>query len=310
MPFLLLFTVSCSGYKSLVLYSDIQLADRRFEERRYVVARSLYNRVLEVHPDVPQRQWILYRIGRTLYNDQIQLIDEARQAYRRYLSEYPEGEYAAEARATLARIEAVERNRIAQVRSRLDRVAEDVNHLQEAIDADPYNADLYVSMGNALWKLGRYDHALDAYLHAQEINAAVKEYDLIKRRVMVDSEGEAVPLTPDLQQQLDREENPLVVFNTTSYNSRAVDNRGYDTPREVYYNVQGLVRNQSSHRLESVLIEVRFHDASGRQIDVQTQSMGSMPPGAVRAFGVQASRFDNIYNIADYRCYAYGSISD
>ncbi len=306
----MLFLVSCTSYQSLVLRSDISLADRRFEERRYIVARSLYKRVLDVHPEVPQRERILYRIGRTLYNDQIQLLDEARRAYGRYLSEYPDGTYTSEARAALRRIEAVERNRIQEVRSRLDRVAQDINNLQEAIEADPYNADLYVSKGNALWKLGRYDNALEAYLHAQQINAALKEYDLIKRRVMVDSEGEAVPLTPDLQQQLDREDNPLVVFNTTSYNSRAADKRGYNTPREVYYNVQGLVRNQSSHSLDSVLIEVRFLNAAGRQIDVQTQSIGSMPPGAVRAFGVQASRFDNIYNISDYRCFAYGSISD
>ncbi|MFW5870141.1 MAG: FxLYD domain-containing protein [Candidatus Sumerlaeota bacterium] len=301
----IVFASSCAGYQHLALKDDIKLADQRFEERRYVVARAQYMRILNTYPQTPERERILYRIGRTLYNDQIQLLVEAREAYELYLDEYPQGEYAEEARSSLRRIEAVQANRTAEARSRMARVAGDVVKLQEAIQNDPYNADLFISMGNALWKLGLYDDALEAYLHAQEINAAVKEYDLMKKRVMVDADGEAVPLTPGLQSKLDREDNPLVVFNTHSYNSRSIEADGRRTPKEIYFNVQGLVRNQSSRTLENVVVEVRFMNAAGRQVDVQRQRIGTMPPGAVRAFGVQASRYDNIYNISNYRCFAY-----
>ena len=57
--------------------------------------------------------------------------------------------------------------------------------------------------------------------------------------------------------------------------------------------------------MRGVTVEVVFLNPARQQLDVQRDAVGTMPPGSVRAFGIQATRYDNIYNIADYRCQAY-----
>jgi len=66
-----------------------------------------------------------------------------------------------------------------------------------------------------------------------------------------------------------------------------------------------MVRNQGARLLRNVAIEVIFYNPAHEQLDAQRCQVGDLPPGAVRAFGVQARRYDDIYNIASYECRAY-----
>lgn len=300
---------ACATYQRVALSEDIRLANRRFEQKQYLVARAMYRRLIDKYPDCPARQEMMVKIGQCFFNDQFHSLHDARMAYLEYLENYPTGFYADDARENLRRIDALMNVREQTVDGRMDRVAENIKKIQDAIAKDPENAqlynsaDLYVRLGDALWKLDRYDEAKDAYVKARELNPELAQHPNIVKRVGTGPDGKPIALTPEAQKEIERDQNPLVVFDDHSYNSRS--SKDVFTAREVYYNVQGLVRNQSSKLLKGVVVEVRFLDAARNQLDSQRETVGDMPPGSVRAFGVRASRFDNIYNVAAYECHAY-----
>ncbi|HUT23379.1 MAG TPA: FxLYD domain-containing protein [Sumerlaeia bacterium] len=287
----------------LSLSGTLAQADKRFAEKQYRVAAALYRQALEDYPEGEKRERIYVQIGRCFYNDQVQSLHDAQAAYSGYLERYPQGVFRQEVTDELTRIRMVRANREEEVRRKYDQAEGDVEKIQAALNEQPYDAELHLRMGHALWELERYDEALQHYLKSQEINAALKEYDLLKKRMMVDEDGKIVPLTPDAARQIEREQKPLIIFGVNEYKSRI--GRGVLGAREVYYNVQGMVRNQSSRLLRNVAIEVVFLNPAREQLDVQRSYVGDLPPGAVRAFGVQARRYDDIYNIAGYECRAY-----
>jgi hypothetical protein len=114
----------------------------------------------------------------------------------------------------------------------------------------------------------------------------------------VDAGGRLQPLTPEQVRTLEREDRPLVAFNTNHYTARDSDNLSNGQKR--FYNVTGLVRNQSSRLLHDVEVEVRFYNAQHATMDVQMVAVGSMGPDEVRAFRAEASNYDDLYNITDF----------
>jgi len=112
-----------------------------------------------------------------------------------------------------------------------------------------------------------------------------------------------VPVTPALQMQIERERNPLVISDLHDFRSRPI--LEYYSASEAFYNVTGMVRNQSSRYLHGVVVEVRFYNASRSLLGVERAGVGNCPPGAMRGFSVRASSADNIYNISSYECLAY-----
>jgi tetratricopeptide (TPR) repeat protein len=278
-------------------------ADKRFEEKQYQVAAALYRQALDGCPEGETRERIYVQIGRCSYNDQVQSLHDAQAVYSEYLERYPQGVFRQEIADELARIQMIRANREEKVQRKYDQAEGDVEKIQAALNEHPYDAELHLRMGNALWELERYDEALKHYLKSQEINAALKEYDLLKKRMMLDQDGKVVPLTPDVARRIEQERNPIVIFGVNEYKSRL--EQSVFGAREVYYNVQGMVRNQGARLLRNVAIEVIFYNPAHEQLDAQRCQVGDLPPGAVRAFGVQARRYDDIYNIASYECRAY-----
>jgi hypothetical protein len=48
-----------------------------------------------------------------------------------------------------------------------------------------------------------------------------------------------------------------------------------------------------------VELEVRFLNAVGDILDIETISLGTLAPGGVRAFLASANRYDNLFNITN-----------
>ena len=61
-----------------------------------------------------------------------------------------------------------------------------------------------------------------------------------------------------------------------------------------------LVRNQGSHLLENVWVEATFYNVARQVMDTQAVRIGSVSPGSVRAFRIEAESYDNLYNIDSY----------
>jgi hypothetical protein len=74
------------------------------------------------------------------------------------------------------------------------------------------------------------------------------------------------------------------------------------TARERYYNVAGQAVNRSGHPLEDARITVTIYGMGQMVYDTQTASLGTLQPGETRAFSVQFSKFDNIFNVTHHEC--------
>ncbi|MCJ7795771.1 MAG: FxLYD domain-containing protein, partial [Thermoleophilia bacterium] len=305
-----LFPTGCSVFTRVELADDIWLANRRYNQKRYMVARAMYARLIEEYPDGRTRQKLMLKMGRCSFNEDIRSLHDARMTYMEYLDAYPEGHYAKDARDNLLAIDFAQAERQRMVEIRQGKVAKRIEEIQEAIKKDPENtnlygnADLHLQLGNALWNLGSYDEACKAYLKSCQIDPTFKENDLVKRRVVFDEKGLAIALTPNRRQAIAREMYPLVVFDTYDYTSRMT--RSLYNAGQAYFNVTGFVRNQSAREIKGVVVEVRFYDPGRKLLDSVNVHVGNMRPGTVRPFRARATSFDNLYNISRYECYPDG----
>ncbi|MFC1601594.1 FxLYD domain-containing protein [Candidatus Sumerlaeota bacterium] len=304
---LALFVLSgCGGMaRRVFLADDVWVANRRFKQGSYGLALAKYQRLIDQYPEGRLRQRLYLKRGACLYNDQVQSLPGAQAAYLDYLADYPypAGRYRQEADDQLERIRAIRANRENSTDAVRNGVQDDVAQLRAALEKHPYDDKLYLRLGNALWQLERYEQAAQAYVKGQQINAALKEYDWLQKRLMVDEQGNVRPVTPVMQRQIERERNPIVIFDLNEYYARLTTDQ--DASRLTHYNVIGKARNQSSRRLRGVVVEVSFYNPARKLLDVQQAAIGDLPPGAVRVFRVKSDNYDNIYNILKYECRAY-----
>lgn len=300
----------CGTWARIHLADDVWQANHRYKQEEYAASAVLYEQLVDKYPEGKTRQRMMLKIADCMYLYNIQptarhapALHDAASVYLDYLEQYPQGEYRKDAQQGLERIRAIQANRDQRAQQRLEQIADDVEKLKKAIAQNPYNAQLHLRYGNALWKLERYDEAVDAYLKSQEIDAALKEFELIKNRMTVDEKGRVQPITPEMRRQIEREANPLVIFEVNDYQSNLP--RDFFAVRDVYYNVIGKVLNQSSRHLNNVLVQVDFYNAAHQLLDSKTVSVGNMSPGAVRVFNVKATNYDYLDNIRSYEINAF-----
>jgi TolA-binding protein len=238
-----LFQAGCSFATRLTLAQEMQEAQLRFSQGEYMVARALYERLAQSYPDSQVRQKMLFQMGKCYFNDRVRAYHDARMAYLQYIEMYPDGQYVTEARQCLAEIDKAQNQRDLRAETRLEQVAQEIETIKAAILADPHNSNLYdnaelhLKLGNALWRLQRYDEARDAYVRGCELNATLRDNAVIRDRLTTDAAGRIVPVTPERRSEIERERQPLVVFNDSAYKSRL--NNDLYSAREVFYNVAG-----------------------------------------------------------------------
>lgn len=295
----------CARMDAFFLYDSVRSANKYFDDANYGVAAAKYRIILDKYPESPKKEWMTIQLGRCFYNDRVQSLHDAQAVYRDYLEQYPDGIYRKDAQRELDRINTVRANREGIIVANLSQVSGNVHDIQEAIKDNPYDAELHLRLGNALWDLGRYDEACQAYLEGQEIDARLKEHELVRNRLEVNQWGEIIPLSPDNQREQEKDNTPIVLFDINEYKSRLLNDSGNGASSQVYYNVIGKVRNQSSHKIRGVIVEVSFFNPVGKLIDVKKDLVDDIPPGSVRVFSVRADNNDNVYNIARYECHAY-----
>ena len=292
------FLVGCSLYRNAVIWPRVKSAEKDFEEKRYHSAITKFEYLSIHHPDPQKRQTFLMKKGQSLYL--LRSYHEAEKAFRDYTALYPDGVYQAESEAYLTKIEALrsekERNYVLQ----REQIKGDVQLLNQMLERDPYNALVHYDLANKLWELGKYNEATQHYLKAGEIDSALKETELLTNRLMIDGSGNAVPITPELQKEMDREKNPLVTFDVNSYYQRGKPD--YLGASKSFLTVAGKVRNQSKNTLQRVSVSVNFFNIQHDLLDTQTYYVGTMGPQEVRAFLVKGQNYDNLYNMDHFVC--------
>ncbi len=125
-------------------------------------------------------------------------------------------------------------------------------------------------------------------------------FGLIKQRLYINEEGKPDVLTPAALDAIDREKNPLVVFDKLTYYQRDDTEPFFErSGRLVFANMTGKVRNQGTKVLRNVVVEVRFLNALNQILDFQTHRIGTLRPNDVRPFWAQARHYDNLLNITE-----------
>lgn len=85
--------------------AEMQIAEAYYKLRQYEQAAAAYNDFANLHPQNPRTPYAMYQVGRCFF-DQMQTIDrdqknaqKALASFNRFLSRYPDSEYAPPARA-------------------------------------------------------------------------------------------------------------------------------------------------------------------------------------------------------------------
>jgi tetratricopeptide (TPR) repeat protein len=275
-------------------------AGAAFSQRDYALAAARYESLRDGYPAVGRRQELFFQLALAYYL--AGSVHDARQAFERYLAEYPDGRYADNAGQYIEKIAL--RQTEAPVRAEaIERARDDERQLRALLEGHPHSADVLVALGNLLYSLGRYDEAVGYYDQALKVGAAQQEWALIEERMMLDESGRPMPVTPEQLDALERDRRPLVVFNTREYGGRNRSATGLDGTGAgdvVFQHVSGMVRNQSSRLLYNVEVEVTYLNVANQVQDVARRRLGTMGPGEVRAFRVQSTHYDSRFNIADY----------
>jgi tetratricopeptide (TPR) repeat protein len=216
--------------------------------------------------------------------------------FREYLGRAPGGRHVEEARSAL--------ETIANGTPRaLARNADDsrIETARKQAASAPDNLAYALDLANLLWEAGRYAEAGEVYRGLLPRWPRLENDMTLRSRMERQADGTYLILTPEVVAQRLAEAQPLILMNTASFTS----GRGTLTARsgkDIYYNVTGEALNRSSAPLKDVRVFVTIFGLGSVVYDTQTVYIGSLAPGARRAFSVRFSNFENLDNVARYAC--------
>lgn len=288
----------CAYFGELRMRPQLNAADAAFADQEFSLAATRYESLSDRYPPGPRREQMILRQGISLYS--ISAYHEARDVFLNYLSENPRGLYSQDASVYLNKIDVLMSSDGLVEQAAIDAAKADLNQLQQLRMKHPHDPHVPYAIGNLYYEMGNYDEAVRYYYVAASLDATYKEKALIKERKFIDETGQWHAVTPAETKRMEREKNPLVVFETHSYTERDHNSILYNDAQKRFFQVTGLIRNQSSRLLDNVAIEVRFENAVHQILDVQNVNVGSLGPGEVRAFQAAADNYDDLYNITSY----------
>lgn len=288
----------CATFTELQMQPQVRRANAAFEEGNYALAATLFESLGERHPALPEREEFKIRQGIALYT--LGSYHDARNAFLSYMKLFPVGTRREEAQIYLEKIEVLLSPDSPELKAAIDKAKKDLDALQQLHLRNPYTPDVDLAIGNLYYEMGNYEEAMRYYYEGLTIDAAYREKKLIRDRLILDEQGRPHPLTPEELERIERDGQPLVVFQTQQYLAR--EPYTFSNGQNRFFNVTGLVRNQSSRYLSQTSVEVRFLNSSQQVMDVAIVPLGAMGPGEVRAFRASADSYDNIYNITRFEC--------
>jgi tetratricopeptide (TPR) repeat protein len=279
---------------------ELDAAYRDMTEGKYSLAVSRYLLILQQDESRPEAlQEARFRLGECYYN--MRSYVEAGVQFQRYLADYPYGAFTSEAKEYLNKLQGIEEQKRQQDELRKQEIRARLEHWREIARREPNNAEAPVQVGHALWDLQEYEEAGREYLRAVQLDDQKRYDELISSRLLFHEDGTAAVLTPEERERLEKERNPIQVFNTHAYRGGGRDLFGSE-PR--YYIVTGQVVNRSTRTVQGVGVNVTIFDFPGHVLDSVSYRIGEMRPGQIRAFMARFGNFENIYNIDRYECEA------
>jgi tetratricopeptide (TPR) repeat protein len=233
-----------------------------------------------------------YYLGLSYYN--IGGYAEALENFREYAELAPQGENLAAAKDYIKRMT----DNAPSTPTEMDQKIRDAK-AREA--ANPEDAAVKMELANLYWDAARYAEAGTVYEALLAKWPNLMNDTVVRTRVAPEKDGTLTVLSPQEAERRYREQEPLQIFNVSSFRSGRFEDWNA-TAREKYYNVAGQAVNRSEGPLEDARITVTIYGMGQMVYDTQTVSLGTLQPGETRAFSVQFSRFDNIFNVTRHEC--------
>jgi tetratricopeptide (TPR) repeat protein len=289
----------CAWVRDLPYRDRRKAADHAFENQEYVLAAARYESIRDLYPDTEIRQDMMFRQGVALYS--VSSYHDARDVFVDYINEYPRGLYLSDIKDYIKKIDVLMSRATLAEAKKLEAAKSKANldELSRLLADHPTDYRILEAIGDAYWKLGNYDEAIDFYYKAHQIASTYEERELNNGKLILDSDGNPIPVNPKLLEQMEIELNPIRVYGLHTYNSRSRLNViGGDIQ---FYNLTGSVRNQGKRLLRDVEVQVVYKDVSQNVLDVDYINIGSLGPGEVRSFLSRADDYDNLYNIVDHK---------
>jgi len=246
------------------------------------------NKYPNANASIEGRYWLgraYYEIGG--YRDSMDMFTE-------YLKLAAEGAYAAECKEYLAKVG----NEYGQKFPSPEELDDQIGQLNKQVEAYPGDLESRMKLADLLWLRGDYPRAGNIYKGLVAENPNYANDEKVSARVQFLPNGEYVLLTPAELQRREAEAKPLVVFNTSNFQS----GRDLFTREMNYYAVTGQVANRGDSVLYGVQIIITLFGVGNTIHDTTTVSVGRMNPKEIRAFSVRFSNFENIEDVNRYEC--------
>jgi tetratricopeptide (TPR) repeat protein len=276
---------------------ELSSAYQDMKDGRYGAAAAIYLLVLQEESGGPAAEESRFRLGQCYFHMRSYL--DAGTQFQRYLSDYPNGAFAANSKQYVAELREMEEQERAQDEQREREIRIRIEHWRAVAKSEPDNAEAAVEIGHALWDLDEYEAAAREYIRGIELDPDVIYGKLLSQRISFNDDDTVTVLTPEEIAEFEKERTPIVVFNTYDY-------RGGDAgvlhaePR--WYIVTGQIVNRSSQTVRGVAVLVTIKDFAGHVLDSTEHRIGTVRPGQIRAFSVRFTSFKNIYDIDRYEC--------
>ncbi len=287
------------GAVSEVRATDNYAASNRLAEAKRMVKAGEYSLVIprlqQLKSQFPGDQAAIearYYLGLSYYN--VGGYGDALQNFKEYTELAPQGENIASAQEHIQRMTQNAPSTPAETDVKIrDAAARSA--------ANPEDASIKLELANLYWDAARYDEAGKVYGELLAKWPNLMNDTVVRTRIAVDKNGALTVLSPQETERRYREQDPLQIFNVSSFRSGRFEDWNA-TARERYYSVAGQAVNRSQRPLEDVRITVTIYGIGQMVYDTQTVSLGALQPGETRAFSVQFSKFDNIFNVTRHEC--------
>jgi len=272
---------------------DLQIAEKMIRAGNYSQAIPRLLKVLSDYPDSTAAGDGRYWLG--VAYEAIEDLRAASLQLNRYVADFPNGEFAADAQRRLARLEqnlddkyvseAEIEERLSQARAKIAAAPDEVGHRLE--------------LANLLWSKGAYSDAGAVYAEALVRWPRLADDTVVRQRMVRSASGGWEPLTPEMVVRAAAEKEPLLIYNTSSFRSGREEGlaRSYQKSN---YNVTGEVMNRSAQPLRDVQLYVTIYGFGAKVLDTKTMNIGRLSPGDSRAFSASFSTFDDIENVDRY----------
>jgi tetratricopeptide (TPR) repeat protein len=290
-----LILVACAHLSNPTLQTDLRSADQSLQDKQYGVAVTKYLALLGGLDPGPTHAAVLFRLAVCYYS--LNSYYDARQSFESYLKLYPEGNDADRSSRYLEKIRLEYNTKEEQYQAEIQKETKRISELKALAEKNFQDARYHFELGNAYWDLAQYQEAVKEYFRAIELDRSYGQNALIKSRLIFDLEGNIVPFAPRERIELEREKNPILIYNT--FASRARD--WYRSQQNIYI-VTGQVKNQSTKPVLNLCVEVTLFNTYGNILDVKTTYLGNIFPQEIRSFRVDFSTISNIADIDYFEC--------